>query len=71
MTMRLEITPEERDELLSLVDNYFKETRVEVRHTQNREFREGLHREEEILRGLRDKLAKAAETVIPTPPSMV
>lgn len=59
--MLIEITAEERDELIRLVDNYFQETRVEVRHTQNREYRDQLHREETILRGLHEKLLSGEE----------
>jgi len=60
--MIIELTSEERDELLRLVDNYFQETRVEVRHTQNREFRDQLHYEEAILRGLHEKLMNGGES---------
>jgi ribosome recycling factor len=59
--MRLELTPVERDELVRLVDEYFQETRVEVRHTQNREFRNQLHREEDVLRGLLERLRNLKE----------
>lgn len=60
--MKLDITLQERDELLRLVDNYFLETRVEVRHTQNRDYREQLHQEEDLLRMLQEKLKKLTDT---------
>jgi ribosome recycling factor len=58
--MILDITPKERDELLRLVNDYFQETRVEVRHTQRREYREALQVEEEVLRNLKLKLEDLA-----------
>ena len=63
--MKIEISIEERDELVKLVENYFEETRVEVRHTQNREFRSQLQHEEATLRGLKDKLVQITDTEYP------
>lgn len=62
--MNLELTSAERNELMRLVEDYFSETRVEVRHTQNREYRIELLREEELLRGLLEKLKKLQDTDI-------
>ena len=69
--MKLELTPEERDELIGLVDEYFQATRVEVRHTQNREYRNQLHHEEDVLRGLLERLRslKEGQNVEPVVPA--
>lgn len=56
--MNLDLTAEERDELMRLVDNSLSETRVEVRRTRTPDFRDQLQREEELLRRLHDKLER-------------
>lgn len=59
--MQIELTNDEQEELTRILDSYLRETRVEIRHTQNREYRNQLHQEEEILRGLLAKLGRRFE----------
>ena len=54
--MKLEITPEERDHLVHLVSRAMSDIRVEVRRTDTDDFRSQLHREEDLLRSLLEKL---------------
>jgi hypothetical protein len=61
--VKLELTSEERDELIGLVEEYFLETRIEIRHTQNRDFRNRLFHEESVLRATLEKLRNLKEDV--------
>ena len=54
--MQMELTEEERLELLKLTEGSLAETRVEIRHTKNRDWKDELHKEEDMLRGLLEKL---------------
>jgi hypothetical protein len=58
--MNLELTIEERDELLNILENFLGDTRVEVRRTSTPGFRERLVHEEDVLKGLLDKLRALA-----------
>lgn len=65
--MKIDITSEERDEMIRLLDNYLSETWVESRRTKNREYRTQLHHEEEVLRSLLGKMRQAAESGMASP----
>ena len=52
----LVINDQERAELVSLLKNSLGETRVEVRRTDTPGFRENVKHEEEVIRGLLEKL---------------
>ncbi len=54
--MTLEITEEEREELVRLLEHCMSETRVEHRHTRNPEWRQRLREEEDLLEGLLSRL---------------
>lgn len=54
--MNLELSAEERDELVRIVENYLSDTRVEVRRTRTAEYRDQLHEEQDLLTGLLEKL---------------
>lgn len=60
--MQIELTGEERDELVRILKNYLGDTKVEVRRARTSSFRDQLHEEEELLKGLLDKLGGAGET---------
>lgn len=54
--MILELSPEEAENLLRLVEAALADTRVEVRHTDNPEWHDDLARHEKDLAALRDRL---------------
>lgn len=54
--MQIEISSEERELLVQIVERSLSETRVEVRHTDDRSYRERLHGEEGRLRELLTRL---------------
>lgn len=54
--MNLQITGEERDELLRILENYLADTKSEVRRTRTTEFRQRLEHEEDVLQTLLEKL---------------
>jgi hypothetical protein len=56
--MQLDLSDEDRDLLVGLVERTLGETRVEARHTDDRGFRERLHREQESLRQILERLRK-------------
>jgi hypothetical protein len=58
--MQLDLSAEDRDLLVGLVERTLAETRVEARHTDDRSFRDRLHREQESLRQLLDRLRQLA-----------
>jgi hypothetical protein len=55
-TFTLQLSDEERTELLNLVENSLKETRVEVHRTHTPDYRASVMHEEDVLRGLLGKL---------------
>ncbi len=54
--MILELNPEEAENLLRLVEAAIADTRVEVRRTDNHEWKDQLARHERELAALRDRL---------------
>lgn len=54
------INEQERAELLRLLRNSLGETRVEVHHTHTPDYRESVKHEEEVIRGLLEKLGGQA-----------
>ncbi len=56
----LTLNSQERAELLRLLENSLKETRVEVHRTHTPGFRENVQLEEQVLRGLLDKVRYGA-----------
>jgi hypothetical protein len=54
--MQIEISAEERELLVQILERNLSETRVEVRHTDDRSFRDRLHGEEARLRELLGRL---------------
>ena len=56
----VELTAEERKYLVNLLQFVLSETRVEVRRTDHREFREQVKHREDVIRGLLEKLEGAA-----------
>lgn len=62
--MKLELSHEERDKLIRIIDSYSSDLRVEIRRTDNYELRGKLKQEKELVAGLleRIKLEPADET---------
>lgn len=58
--MQLDLSPEERDLLIRLVESALGEARVEVRHTQIAQYRERVRGEETQLKELLERLRAAA-----------
>jgi hypothetical protein len=54
----LDLTTEERDSLLSLLQQALRETWVEVHRTHTPNFRDQVLHHEELLKGLIDKLQR-------------
>ena len=54
--MQLELSSDDRDLLVQLVERTLSETRVEVRHTSDRALREKLRAEEDRLREVLGRL---------------
>ena len=52
----LVLNEQERAELLRILKNYLGETRVEVHHTHTPAYRENVQREENVIRGLLERL---------------
>ncbi len=50
--MQLEITEQERELLLKIIEGYHTELRSEIHKTEDYDYRERLKAEEEILHGL-------------------
>jgi ribosome recycling factor len=60
--MQIELTSEERDEIVRILTNYLGDTKAEVRRARTSSFRDQLHEEEELLKGLLVKLGGMGET---------
>lgn len=56
MMIRIEMTVEEADLVRRVLDVYVSNLRAEIHHTDNREYRETLKQEREILRGVLHRL---------------
>jgi hypothetical protein len=56
--MQLDLSAEDRDLLVHLLESALAETRVESRHTDDPSFRERLQHERDSLRRLADQLRK-------------
>jgi ribosome recycling factor len=59
--MQVELTSAEREELLRILKNYLGDTKSEVRRARTSSFRDQLHDEEQLLKGLLEKLGAASE----------
>jgi hypothetical protein len=55
-SLLVELTAEEHTELLELLDQAFRDVRVEARRTETPAYRDEVHHRESILRGLLEKL---------------
>jgi len=53
---KLELTPEEEKELLSFIERYYHDLRVEIANTDDREFRRNLKQREAIIRNILDRM---------------
>lgn len=53
---KLELTPDEEKELLSFIERYLHDLRVEIANTDDREFRRSLKHRETIIRTLLERL---------------
>jgi hypothetical protein len=60
----LPLSDQERTELLRILKNYLGETRVEVHHTHTPGYRENVKHEEEVIRGLLEKLQRFEAGVV-------
>ena len=54
--MVLEITVQERDELVHIIEECLTNTKCEVRRTRNPDWKEHLHEEEDLLNSLLTRL---------------
>ncbi len=52
----LELTSEEEKELLSFIERYYHDLRVEIANTDDREFRRTLKNKEAIIRNILERL---------------
>ena len=52
----LELSSEEEKELLSFIERYYHDLRVEIANTDDREFRRTLKHRETIIRGILDRM---------------
>jgi hypothetical protein len=52
----LEMTSEEEKELLSFIERYYHDLRVEIANTDDREFRRSLKNKEAIIRNILERL---------------
>jgi hypothetical protein len=59
--MRLELTDEERDELIALARVEYAELNPEIARTTDTVYREQLHRRRDLLQGLIAKLGTSAQ----------
>jgi hypothetical protein len=58
----LELSPEEAEELHFILDSYLSDLRMEIRETDNRDFRANLKRREEFVKKLLRELEGAEGT---------
>lgn len=56
----IELSSEERDEILKLLENDLADTKIELRRTRNPEWREKLQQEEDMLISLVERLKQVA-----------
>jgi hypothetical protein len=52
----LELTSQEEKELLSFIERYYHDLRVEIANTDDREFRRSLKNKEAIIRNILERL---------------
>ena len=52
----IELTREEAETVCEVLHSYLSDLQMEIRHTDNRQFREGLKRKESFLKGLLGRL---------------
>jgi hypothetical protein len=55
----LTLTAEERSQLLSFLEQEFRDTHAEARRTEAPRYQEQVHHQEDILRGLIEKLRRS------------
>ena len=65
--MNVQLTPEQRDFLLALVDQELMEIGPELHHTRTSDYREGLKGRRSLLAGLRQALAGARSSALAEP----
>jgi GrpB-like predicted nucleotidyltransferase (UPF0157 family) len=53
---KLELTSEEEEELLSFIERYYHDLRVEIANTDDREFRRTLKQKEAVIRNILDRM---------------
>lgn len=61
-TMKVELTQQERDELVELLTHTLGELKSGVHHAMTTKMREDLHRQESVVRSLLDKLGASVAT---------
>lgn len=61
------LTEEERSQLLSFLENSLRNTHVEARRTEAPAYQQLVHHQEKILRGLIGKLRRPEETATSQP----
>ena len=54
--MPVELSPEEKELLVSLLESESEEVRSEIHHTSNLEYKDGLKEREKLVRGLLGRL---------------
>lgn len=58
--MRINLDDEQQEVLLDLINSRLSNLPAEIRHTDNREFRQGLRDERELLMSLAQQLSQPA-----------
>jgi hypothetical protein len=59
--MRVDLTEQERDELITVVEGAVAKLPTEIHHTDSREFRKRLHEREETLTSVLERLRSVDE----------
>lgn len=60
----LNLTPEDRDTLIRILEEYFSELRMEISNTENWEFKKGLKVEEKVLNQVLAQLRQDSESKV-------
>lgn len=66
--VHLELTPDDAEILRAALESYLSDLRVEIVHTDSRDFREGLKRQQAALTEIADGLAAALASPRPAFP---
>ncbi|MCK4340505.1 MAG: hypothetical protein KAY37_02130 [Phycisphaerae bacterium] len=67
--MIVELTPQQRDLLLQLVDEAVREIGPEIRHTDSSSYKDDLKDRRQALRALHEVLATGTSDEVASPPS--